>query len=72
LSKLYSKAHSPQHTVNQDTNTGRGKEEDGDCERMREDDDLPFQKLKSLFYYWSFFLTEYLSNLKQGKLGMGA
>ncbi len=36
----------------QDTNTGRGKEEDGDCERRREDGDLPFPKLKSLCYYW--------------------
>jgi hypothetical protein len=58
----------------QDTNTGRGKGEDGDCERRREDGDLPFPKLKSLYYYWQLiiliYLTEYLSNNKQGKLGM--
>jgi hypothetical protein len=33
------------------TNTGRGKGEDGDCERRREDGDLPFPKLKFLYYY---------------------
>ncbi len=59
----------------QDTNTGRGKGEDGDYERRREDGDLPFPKLKSLYFYWSLiiliYLTEYLSNNKQGKLGMG-
>jgi hypothetical protein len=59
----------------QDTNTGRGKGEDGDCERRRGDGDLPFPKLKSRYYYWSLiiliYLTEYLSNNKQGKLGMG-
>jgi hypothetical protein len=57
----------------QDTNTGRGKGEDGDYyERRREDGDLPsFPKLKSLYYYWPLtiliYLSEYLSNNKQGK-----
>jgi hypothetical protein len=40
----------------------------------REDGDLPFPKLKSLYYYWSLiiliYLTEYLSNNKQGKIGI--
>ncbi len=75
MSKLHSTAHSPQHTVKSDTNTGRGKGEDGDCGRRREDGDLPFPKLKSLYYYWPLTIVicsiEYLSNHKQGKLGMG-
>ncbi len=59
----------------QDTNTGRGKGEDGDYdERRREDGNLPFPKLKSLYYYWPLiiliYLTECLSNNKQGKLGI--
>ncbi len=68
-------AHSPQHTVKTLTQV-EAKMEEGDCERRREDGDLPFPKLKSLYYYWSLiiliYLTEYLSNNKQGKLGMGA
>jgi hypothetical protein len=74
MSKLHKYSTQPA-AHSQDTNTGRGTGEDGDCERRREDGDLPFPKLKSLYYYWSLiiliYLTEYLSNNKQGKLGMG-
>jgi len=67
-----STAHSPQRTVKTLTKV-EAKVEDGDYERRREDGDLPFPKLKSL-YYWSLIilicLTEYLSNNKQGKIGI--
>jgi hypothetical protein len=74
MSKTHSTAHSPQHTVKTLTQA-EAKGKDGDCEIRREDGDHPFPKLKSLYYYWSLiiliYLTEYLSNSKQGKLGMG-
>jgi hypothetical protein len=74
LSKLHKYSTQPA-AHSQDTNTGRSKGEDGDYERSREDGDLPFSKLKSLCYYWPLiiliYLKEYLSNNKQGKLGMG-
>ncbi len=74
MSKLHKYSTQPA-AHSQDTNTGRSTREDGDCERRRDDGDLPFPKLKSLCYYWPLmiliYLTEYLSNNKRGKLGMG-
>jgi hypothetical protein len=73
MSKLHKYSTQPA-AHSQDTNTSRGKGEDSDYDRRKKDGDLPFPKLKSLYYYWRLiiliYLTEYLSNHKQGKLGI--
>ena len=55
-----STAHSPQHTVKTLTQV-EAKVEDGDYERRREDGDLPFPKLKSLYYYWPLIILIYFN-----------
>jgi hypothetical protein len=62
LHKYYSTAHSPQRTVKTLTKV-EAKVEDGDYERRREDGDLPFPKLKSLYYYWSLIILIYFKRI---------
>jgi hypothetical protein len=40
---------------------GKMEVEDGDYERRREDGDLPFPKLKSLYYYWPLIILIYVN-----------
>jgi hypothetical protein len=73
MSKLHKYSAQPAAHI-QDTNTGRSKGEDGDYERRGEDGDLPFPKLKSLYYYWSLIILIYFNRIsvhnKQGKIGI--